>query len=40
MSKYHWLPITISAVLLFSLGWYWGGFVNGIAMFLWGACCA
>ena len=37
MSKYHWLPITLSAVLLFSLGWYWGGFVNGIAMFLWGA---
>jgi fatty-acid desaturase len=37
MSKYHWLPITLSAVLLFSLGWICGGFVNGIAMFLWGA---
>ena len=37
MSKYHWLPITLSAILLFTLGWYWGGFVNGLAMFLWGA---
>ena len=37
LSKYHWLPITLSAVLLFALGWYWGGFVNGVAMFLWGA---
>jgi fatty-acid desaturase len=37
LSKYHWIPITISAILLFSLGWYWGGFVNGLAMFLWGA---
>jgi len=37
LSKYHWLPIAISAVLLFSLGWYFGGLVNGIAMVLWGA---
>ena len=37
LSKYHWMPITLSAILLFSLGWYWGGFVNGVAMFLWGA---
>ena len=36
MSKYHWLPITLSAILLFALGWVWGGFVNGAAMFLWG----
>ncbi len=24
MSKYHWLPITLSGVLLFSLGWVLG----------------
>jgi fatty-acid desaturase len=36
MSKFHWLPVTLSAVLLLAGGWYWGGFVNGIAMVLWG----
>ena len=36
MSKYHWLPIVVSAVLLLAGGWYWGGLVNGIAMLLWG----
>jgi fatty-acid desaturase len=36
MSKYHWLPITVSGVLLFSLGWIFGGPVNGIGMVLWG----
>ena len=36
LSKYHWLPITLSAVLLFAGGWYWGGLLNGVAMFLWG----
>ncbi len=36
MSKYHWLPITVSGVLLLAGGWIWGGFVNGIAMVLWG----
>jgi fatty-acid desaturase len=36
LSKYHWVPISISGVLLFAGGWYWGGFVNGLAMVLWG----
>jgi fatty-acid desaturase len=36
MSKYHWLPITVSGVLLFGGGWYFGGWVNGLAMVLWG----
>jgi stearoyl-CoA desaturase (delta-9 desaturase) len=36
LSKYHWLPITVSGVLLLAGGWYWGGWVNGIAMVLWG----
>jgi stearoyl-CoA desaturase (delta-9 desaturase) len=37
LSKYHWLPITLSGVLLLAGGWIWGGWVNGIAMVLWGA---
>ena len=37
LSKYHWLPVAISGVLLLAGGWYWGGWVNGIAMVLWGA---
>ena len=36
MSKYHWLPITVSGILLLGGGWYFGGWVNGIAMVLWG----
>jgi stearoyl-CoA desaturase (delta-9 desaturase) len=36
MSKYHWLPITLSAVLLFSLGWLFGGWKSGVGMVLWG----
>jgi stearoyl-CoA desaturase (delta-9 desaturase) len=36
LSKYHWLPITLSGLLLLAGGWLWGGFVNGIAMVLWG----
>ena len=36
ISNYHWLPITVSGVLLFAGGWIWGGFVNAIAMVLWG----
>ena len=36
LSKWHWLPISISGVLLFVLGWVFGGPVNGIAMVLWG----
>ncbi len=37
LSKYHWLPIAVSAVLLFVGGCIWGGWVNGLAMVLWGA---
>jgi fatty-acid desaturase len=36
MSKYHWLPIAASGVLLFVGGWAFGGWVNGLAMVLWG----
>ena len=36
VSKYHWLPITVSGVLLLAGGWIWGGWVNGLAMVLWG----
>jgi fatty-acid desaturase len=36
LSKYHWLPIALSGLALFAGGWYWGGWVNGVAMVLWG----
>jgi fatty-acid desaturase len=36
MSKYHWLPIVVSAVLLFVGGWYFGGPVSAIGFVLWG----
>src|SRR5579863_2527794 len=36
LSKYHWLPITVSGLLLLAGGWMWGGWVNGVAMVLWG----
>lgn len=36
LSKYHWLPISVSGVLLLAGGWIWGGWVNGVAMVLWG----
>ena len=36
LSKYHWIPITLSGVLLLAGGWYFGGWKNGIAMVLWG----
>jgi len=36
LSKYHWLTIVLSAVLLFGLGWALGGPVNAIGMVLWG----
>jgi stearoyl-CoA desaturase (delta-9 desaturase) len=37
LSKYHWLPISLSGVLLLVGGWYWGGsLVSGIGMLLWG----
>jgi fatty-acid desaturase len=36
LSKYHWLPITVSGLLLLGLGWAFGGWKNGIGMVLWG----
>ena len=36
LSKYHWVPITVSGLLLLAGGWLWGGWVNGVAMVLWG----
>ncbi len=36
LSKYHWVPVTLSGVLLLAGGWYFGGLLNGIAMVLWG----
>jgi fatty-acid desaturase len=36
LSKYHWIPVTLSGFLLFAGGWYFGGWVNGVAMVLWG----
>jgi stearoyl-CoA desaturase (delta-9 desaturase) len=36
LSRFHWLPINISAALLFGLGWLWGGWQNGVGMLLWG----
>jgi len=36
LSKYHWMPITLSGVLLFGLGWAFGGWRNAVGMVLWG----
>jgi fatty-acid desaturase len=36
LSKYHWLPIALSGVLLFGLGWATGGWRNAVGMVLWG----
>src|SRR5512146_363966 len=36
LSKYHWLPITVSGLLLLAGGWMWGGWENGVGMVLWG----
>lgn len=36
ISKWDWLPITVSGVLLVGLGWMYGGPVNALGMLLWG----
>jgi len=36
ISKYHWLPLVGTGVLLFSGGALQGGWVSGVAMVLWG----
>jgi stearoyl-CoA desaturase (delta-9 desaturase) len=38
MSKYHWLPITISGLLLLCGGWVAGGPASAIGWVLWGVC--
>ncbi len=37
LSKYHWIPLTASGVVLFGLGWLVGGFTSAVGMLLWGA---
>lgn len=34
LSNYHWIPLAVSGVLLFTLGWYFGGPKNAIGMVL------
>jgi stearoyl-CoA desaturase (delta-9 desaturase) len=36
LSKYHWLPITVSGLILFGLGWAFGGPWSAIGFVLWG----
>ena len=36
LSKYHWLPLTLSGVLLLGLGWAFGGPMSGLGFLLWG----
>ncbi len=36
LSKYHWLPITLTGVALLAGGWYFGGPLNALGMVLWG----
>jgi stearoyl-CoA desaturase (delta-9 desaturase) len=37
ISKFHWIPLVASGVLLFGLGWLTGGLRNAVGMILWGA---
>ena len=36
ISKYHWIPLTASGILLFGIGWMTGGWKNAVGMLLWG----
>lgn len=36
LSKYHWLPITLSGLALVAGGWYLGGWKSALGMVLWG----
>jgi len=36
LSKFHWIPLTASGLLLFGLGWLTGGPMNAIGWVLWG----
>jgi fatty-acid desaturase len=37
ISKFHWIPLAASGLVLFGLGWLTGGPQNAIGMLLWGA---
>ena len=37
LSKWHWIPLVASGVLLFGLGWVFGGPSCAVGMLLWGA---
>ncbi len=36
LSKYHWLPITLTGLALLGGGWYLGGPIEALGMVLWG----
>jgi len=36
LSKYHWIPLTASGVVLFAGGWLFGGPRSAVGMLLWG----
>jgi stearoyl-CoA desaturase (delta-9 desaturase) len=36
LSKYHWIPLTASGIVLFAAGWLLGGPVNAVGWLLWG----
>jgi fatty-acid desaturase len=37
LSKWHWVPLTVSGVVLFAVGWLVGGLNGAIGWVLWGA---
>ena len=36
LSKYHWIPLTASGLVLFAAGWLLGGPINAVGWLLWG----
>ena len=36
ISKYHWIPLTASGVVLFAMGWYFSGWKGAVGWVLWG----
>jgi len=36
LSKYHWIPLTASGLVLFGAGWLLGGPINAVGWLLWG----
>ena len=37
LSKFHWIPLTASGVVLFGVGWHVSGFSGAVGWVLWGA---